>query len=217
MGYEAEILQKVLDVMIQHIPFSDIKMLEFGNQEVYSHHSKVINIFNKYNFKHSSFIMKYFYEHLGMSHTSIDYNGKDGALSLDVREDISTIIDKKFNYITNIGFSEHVGENDIEDNLLKNQYSFFKNMHDLGDDNCIYYHCVPLERYWYKHGVCDYTLSFFKNLCDACGYKIINGPFIEDYHPEKQASIFFKKIDTKPFITYEQFTLLGGIRSTYRD
>lgn len=122
-----------------------------------------------------------------------------------------------FKVITNVGFSEHVGENTNVDSIISNQYAFFKNMHELGDIGTLYYHCVPLTHNWYRHGVCDYSLDFFKELCIANNYKIIEGPFIETYHPEKQASIFYIKENNDDFILFDTFSKLPGLRLTYKD
>ena len=67
------------------------------------------------------------------NHTSIDINGDDGSLQIDVRrDDLYEKLSFKFNVITNLGFTEHVGEGDVEENLFRNQYIMFKNMHELG-------------------------------------------------------------------------------------
>lgn len=218
MGYEAEIIIKLLETTKSCFnTFTNLNILEFGNQEVYSNFEKVKYIYSSYNYNKDTRVLKYFFEHLGMKHTSIDYNGKDGALPYDVRTDLLQKLSPNFDLITNIGFSEHVGENDTESNLLINQYNFFKNIHNLGNSNTLYYHCVPLTNYWYKHGVCDYSLDFFSTLCTVCDYTIILGPFVEDYHKELQASIFYKKTSNKPFISFEEFCNIDGIRSTYKD
>lgn len=106
-------------------------MIEFGNQEV---HDKVGMFYPPYiqeGFYSSTFPTKYFFEHMGLKHTSVDLNGFDGSLRLDCRQDLTGNLDKA-DVITNIGFSEHVGEGDVKDNIIRNQYTIFKNMHDLG-------------------------------------------------------------------------------------
>ena len=67
---------------------------------------------------------------MGISYDSVDLNGYDGALKLDCRQDISKELEPG-DILTNIGFSEHVGEGDLIENVMLNQYRFFKNMHDL--------------------------------------------------------------------------------------
>ena len=191
-------------------------MFELGNQEIYGM-EKAIGFLSTFGYKPSSTIVKYFFEFLGINHTSVDYNGLDGAHKLDVRQDISNHFPTKFDVLTNLGFTEHVGENSAWSTLIAGQYAVFKNLHELGNENAIYYHCVPLTRNWYKHGVCDYSLEFFSELAAVCGYMILKGPFIEDYHVEKQASVFFQKTPTSTFPSFERFSQLPGLRSTERD
>jgi hypothetical protein len=66
-------------------------MLELGNQEVYGHYDKVEKLYAEYGYKHqiNRRIVKPFFEYLGIRCTQIDYNGLDGALPLDVRNDIT--------------------------------------------------------------------------------------------------------------------------------
>ena len=197
--------------------FEDIKFLEFVNQEVYSNFDKVLKLYNDYGYFKETTVLKYFFEFLKFTYTSVDYNGKDGALRLDVRQDLTIELKDKYDIITNIGFSEHVGEDVTENEMLYSQYNFFKNLHNLGHNNTLYYHCVPLTHNWYKHGVCDYSLDFFKGLCEKNNYRIIEGPFNEDYHKELQASVFYIKSLNNAFMTFEEFNNLKGLRSTNYD
>ena len=220
MGYEVEILRKLVNTA--YAVFSDVsgvRMLEFGNQEVYGSTAlnRVKTFYREKGYAGNTHILKYFFQHLGFRHTSIDYNGKDGALPYDVREPLSAKFPVKFQLITNIGFSEHVGENTDYRDMMAAQYAFFKNIHELGGIDSLYYHCVPLTHNWYKHGVCDYSLEFFAKLCEVCNYKIMEGPFVETYHPEKQASVFYTKTMNNDFITFAEFSTLPGLRSTAHD
>jgi hypothetical protein len=220
MGYEREILEGLVNVIKREIgDLSGVAMFELGNQEVYGNYHKVEQYYAENGYVHTieRRVVKPFFEFLGLDCTQIDYNGQDGALPFDVRNNIAMLINKKFRVLTNIGFTEHVGENDSEENLLKNQYSVFKNLHDLGEVGAVYFHCVPFTRFWYRHGVCDYGLDFFAELCTQNNYQIIKGPYEETYHPEKQAAVFYKKIVDNPFMTFEQFSSLPGLRSTARD
>lgn len=135
MGYERELLESLLAVLKTGIgDLSGVPMLEFGNQEVYGHYDKVERLYAEYGYTHRlpRRIVKPFFEHLGLRCTQIDYNGLDGALALDVRKDIAACLHQTYKVITNIGFSEHVGEGEAESSLLRNQYGAFKNFHDVG-------------------------------------------------------------------------------------
>lgn len=108
-----------------------ISMLEFGNQEVHDKEGMFYRPFVDEGFYSSSFPTKYFFEHMGLKHVSVDLNEMDGSLPLDCRFDLTKNLSKA-DVITNIGFSEHVGEGVLESNIVWNQYTMFKNMHDLG-------------------------------------------------------------------------------------
>lgn len=221
MGYEREVLEKIVNVIkAEFAELSGIEFLELGNQEVYNNYDRVLQFYSEYGYTHKMerTIVKPFYEFLGLKCTQIDYNGRDGALALDVRNDVTSHFNKKFKLLTNVGFTEHVGEGDSDrSQFKKSQYSVFKNLHDLGDIGAVYYHCVPLNHYWHKHGICDYSLEFFEKLCIANNYVIIKEPYVENYHVDKQASVFYRKINNYPFMTYEQFAALPGLRSTAND
>jgi hypothetical protein len=217
MGYENATLEKVLVICNKVFSkFQGIRMFELGNQEVYSI-EKAYPLFQQMNYRPISPIAKYFFQHLGFIHVSVDYNGLDGAFQYDVRQDISSKFTERFDILTNLGFTEHVGEKDDFKNLMSSQYAIFKNLHDLGAVGAVYYHCVPFTRRWYKHGVCDYSLEFFKTLADVCKYEIIMGPFIETYHPEDQASVFYRKTAESIFPSFEDFCKIDGLRSTEND
>ena len=217
MGYENATLEKVLTVTNKIFSgFNGVKMFELGNQEVYNI-EKAYPLFKSMRYIPQSPIAKYFFQHLGFTHVSVDYNGLDGAFQYDVRSDISSKFTERFDVLTNLGFTEHVGEKDDFKKLLHAQYAVFKNLHELGNETALYYHCVPLTNNWYKHGVCDYSLEFFKTFADICKYEVILGPFVEDYHPEKQASIFFRKTAESRFPSFEEFCKIDGLRSTEND
>ena len=217
MGYEKATLEKVLFMSDKVFSrFKGLKMFELGNQEVYSI-EKAYPLFQSMKYIPNSPIAKYFFQHLGFTHVSVDYNGLDGAFQYDVRNDISSKFTERFDVLTNLGFTEHVGEKDDFKKLLQSQYAVFKNLHELGAEGAIYYHCVPLTHTWHKHGVCDYSLGFFKTLADTCKYEILLGPFVEDYHPEGQASICFRKTPESVFPSFEVFCAIEGLRSTEND
>lgn len=217
MGYEKATIEKLLNVLQENnVTLKGLRLFELGNQEVYGI-EKALGLFSKFGYTPKSTIIKYFFEFLGIKYTSVDYNGLDGAHKLDIRRDISGYLNEKFDVLTNLGFTEHVGENSDWSTILAAQYAAFKNLHDLGSDKAIYYHCVPLTRNWYKHGVCDYSLEFFSKLAEVCGYTILKGPFIEDYHVEKQASVFFRKTPESVFPSFEIFCQIPGLRTTQHD
>ena len=108
MGYEKESLEPLIQVIKKEfINLSGVAMLELGNQEIYGNYDKVEQLYTEYGYKHtmSRRIVKPFFEYLGIRCTQIDYNGMDGALNYDVRNDITHLFNMKFKVLTNIGFT----------------------------------------------------------------------------------------------------------------
>jgi len=236
MGYSKKTLQNLLNVLkaIQETrSLNGLKMLELGNQFYFEEQTSEWAGYNKcvpinysdFGFNNTSHIIKYFFEHLGIIHTSIDYNGLDGALKCDLRDDLYEILKSKFDIITNLGTTEHVGEDlTNDDDLYFNQYQCFKNLHNLGNIGCIYYHVLPLTKNWYKHGACDYSFNFFNVLINKCPYQNIFEPFLEDYRVkysnsmnENSICLCYMKVSDEPFISFEEFKCIEGIRSTRND
>ena len=134
-GYSNETLVPLIQLIKRlHMPnLNTLSMIEFGNQEVHDKFNMFYKPHMDEGFYSTLFPTKYFFEHLGIKYISIDLNGMDGSLKLDCRQDITKYLQfEKVDIVTNIGFSEHVGEGDFESNVIKNQYTMFKNMHDVG-------------------------------------------------------------------------------------
>ena len=98
-----------------------------------------------------------YYRALGIEYTSIDLNGLDGSLPLDLSEDIDL---PKRDAVLNIGTSEHV----------LNQKSVFQNIHNLSKIKMI--HWVPLATKHPTHGYWGYSIEFFEKLAKINKYKI---------------------------------------------
>lgn len=95
---------------------------------------------------------------IGIDHFSIDINGRDGAVPLDLRSEIAL---PPRDVVTNIGTSEHVHPN---------QEMCFRNIHNLSRDRMI--HWVPYAESMPFHGVYGYELGFFEKLAALNSYKI---------------------------------------------
>lgn len=133
-GYSQKTLVPLINLikgLFDHYHELDVTMIEFGNQEIHDKEGMMYAPFVEEGYYTDSFPTKYFFEHMGLKHISVDLNGMDGSLRLDCRKDLTRHLSKA-DIITNIGFSEHVGEGDLKSNIVRNQYSIFKNMHDLG-------------------------------------------------------------------------------------
>lgn len=223
-GYQARTMGNVLDLIITvfgslNVP---LKMLEFGNQEVHdaSGYDRGFPHFIRYNYdSHGSFSAKPFFQHLGIDHTSIDINGKDGAIYFDVRNDIRELFgNQRFDVVTNLGFTEHVGEGDVEENLLINQYKVFSSLHNVGSVNSLYFHDLPMIGSHFQHGVAHYNTSFFRAMAARQKYEIIV-LFVTDYGDDRTKTVAagYTKTEDNSFMSFEEFSTLPGLESIFSD
>lgn len=73
----------------------------------------MLELGNKRGTEHEPY--KGHFEARGIEHTSIDWNGEDGAIAADLRKPLNFLLEEavgrsRFDMVTNIGTSEHVGE-----------------------------------------------------------------------------------------------------------
>lgn len=150
-------------------------------------------------------------------HHSIDWNGLDGAVPLDMTKPVS--IERyinAFDIINDFGCVEHIsgygiGDLPINKSPLKNysfdkvaasQWQVWKNIHDMGKVGCIYIHTLPLLGSVRGHGYFHYTLEFFSDLCKANNYKPILSRVVQHdkrHHRRDYVFTSYMKMDDKPF------------------
>lgn len=113
--------------------------------------------------KRTNVVWKHVFEAQGISHTSIDINGKDGALPLDLCSEIDL---PPADVVTNFGTSEHVANQDV----------CFHNIDKLSKKWMV--HVVPYVGNWIGHGLnlgmeCyKYTERHFESLAAKYNYQI---------------------------------------------
>lgn len=147
-------------------------------------------------------VAKDIYEGLGVNHTSIDLNGRFGALPMDLSKPIP--IPNEFDVITNYGTVEHV----------ENQFECFKNIHNMCRVRGVMIHGVPLINNWPKHCRYYYTLQFFKLLAVHCSYQIMDLQILDqNYYKFPNNLVMAVFIKTKPnkFMTKKAFVGMEGI------
>jgi len=93
----------------------------------------------------------------GIDHISIDLNGKDGALPIDLSKPIDL---PSRDIVTNFGTSEHV----------ENQEAVFKNIHNLSHNRMVGF--VPRVGNSPGHGLWHFELNFFEQLAELNSYTI---------------------------------------------
>eukprot|EP00434_Breviolum_minutum_P012090 symbB.v1.2.010661.t1/scaffold700.1/size171416/2 len=123
------------------------------------------------------------FESLGFRHTSLDINGDDGAVAVDLSRPLNMSLLGTCDVVTNFGTTEHVGESeyvnslesDVELNdLWSSQYEAFRNLHKLVRRDGMIINMVPAAGCWPKHGLVEYEPRFFQSMAGAAGYEIIN-------------------------------------------
>ena len=169
--------------------YNEISICELGNQRTK----------DELNYKTG----KEYLEAAGSKHLSIDLNGLDGAIALD----LSKPVDKyhgHFDMVTNYGTTEHVG----------NQYEVFKNIHNFTKKGGAMVHASPLAPYWYYHGNCNYEFEFYKNLAEANDYKVIISNMVRHSNQDVELYILcyvLIKENNNPFVSPVDFKNIRGI------
>jgi len=137
----------------------------------------------------------------GFKHTSIDVNGKDGALPIDLAKPILDSNLLNFDVLTNSGTTEHVSD----------QFECFKNIHNLCKESGVFIHMVPSVKYRNasstggitSHGLYNYSFDFFRDLAILCGYKILDERIIR-----RLVSVTMQKTSDNHFISKHRFDAL---------
>lgn len=104
---------------------------------------------------------KYFQDKKIMEHISLDVNGKNGALRVDLTKPI-TQWNKYFDMTTDYGTIEHVSD----------QYNVFKNVHNITRSGGVIIHTLPQIGHWELHCNFHYDFSFFNELSNKCNYDV---------------------------------------------
>lgn len=141
--------------------YSCKRMLELGNQTI------------RGAFTPES-IGKEYYLKRGFEHISLDLNGQDGALKVDISKSFKCKQWRGyFDVVTNAGTSEHIEP-------FRRQYQCFRNIHESLRRGGLAIHIVPdAEKLaecgaWKGHCNYYYSKSFFRLLAERNGYSILS-------------------------------------------
>jgi hypothetical protein len=190
MGINDELLGYMLrNIDNCGININGCRMVELGNQH-----------FKGSDGKDTGRAAKNYFQSFGVDHVSIDTNGKDGALNIDLQKEITdTNLVGTFDVLTNFGTIEHV----------RQQYPCWLNVHNLVKKGGIFIHVTPRVGHWGNHGIYRYSRSFFQKLSEACEYVILEN-FVMPYRPKKDfvCCSMIKKADNK-FVSNAVFDTLG--------
>ena len=186
MAYLPEYLDFVMDsINLEYYNTAGLSMFELGNQR----------------FIGGQFTTgKEHFENLGMTYTSVDLNGEDGALPLDLRcPELFYEFRCKYDILTNLGTTEHVEP-------IEKQYECFSIIHDVVKPGGIMIHMVPdLEELqnsgaWKDHCSIYYRKEFFTELTEACNYTILENKVIFGLR-----SVVLRKETARAFTTNKDF------------
>lgn len=128
--------------------------------------------------------------------------------------------------------SHHIGVGSPPEDVMHDQYMFWKNAHNLGNSGSLYFHeLVASSADGFENGVVYYSLAFVQELVRVCNYLPVDQDkwqhtknsslfrFVPPYRNEKismyvsTTSFFvqYRKLDMTEFITFEDFKQLPGI------
>jgi hypothetical protein len=100
---------------------------------------------------------KSYFEARGIRHVSVDLNGRDGALPLDLRDPLNL---GTFDLVTNYGTTEHVSE----------QEPVWRNIADACD--VLFVSVTPSAGEYRGHGMWQPTIGFYVAFAELNGFKI---------------------------------------------
>ena len=179
-------------------------MVEFGNQHFFLDNvGRASPLDDYYDDWRDRNPFKYWVKLLGISHVSIDTNGKDGALPYDLSIDLSTYnkLIQAFDMGTDFGTIEHISD----------QYWAWKNMYNFLKTDGIAMHVLPMVGSWKGHPSCywRYTKEFFNELCRVCRYDVIE---VESYDnivsPDVSIYAIYQKKEDSMFPLKDEFEFL---------
>ena len=132
---------------------SEITMLELGNQTFQDS-----NLISQLNLP---LTVKKYWENMGVKHTSIDLNGKDCAINLDLSKPLPENFFNAFDIVTNCGTSEHVD----------NQFECWRKIHKSLKVKGFLLSANP-EKDKYNRNHCNwfYDMNFFEVFAERLNY-----------------------------------------------
>ena len=130
---------------------------------------------------------KSYFEGLGFTHVSVDWNGEDGALPLDMRKPLPDW--EPFDMITNFGCTEHV----------ESQFAIWESMHRLCNVVGVQVHMCPASGDWWWHGEWYPRPEFYQEYAERNGY-VIDHLAIGREYPNRNVDVRMTKVEHKPFV-----------------
>jgi len=139
------------------------------------------------NKKNEHGVYKDYFEGCGIRHVSVDWNGRNGALKLDLRLPIWEEVGQ-FDMVTNIGTTEHVAR----------QAGVWENIHNCCRVGGFVVSVTPRPGDWWWHGEWYPTEKFYQVFAELNGYQIeMQG--IEREQPNRNNCVRMKRTSRRIF------------------
>jgi hypothetical protein len=138
------------------------------------------------NKKNANGTYKAMFEKNGIEHTSVDWNGEDGALNVDLREDLKLSdigLKRKVDCVTNIGTTEHCSPQGL---VWHNILRWLK----VGG---YFVSVTPKPEQWWWHGEFYPTAEWYQSFCDLNGLEVIT-LHVDLVHPRENNYLLAKKV-----------------------
>lgn len=133
-------------------------------------------------------VYKGVFEKMGIRHTSVDWNGEDGALALDLRKPLNL---GRFDIVTNFGTSEHVDQ----------QEPVWRNMIEATGKILI---CsTPYPGDWDWHGIHYPKATFYQKLADLNGF-VLERLKIASKYPRRLIQARLRRQGEQSFVMPDQ-------------
>ena len=172
MGLKVRTLSFLLDCVDKvYGSYDGLSMLELGNQTLRVP-ARVVGrkmiLCDQLGKKKWRGFAKQYFQSLGFRHTSMDMNGYNGAVKIDLSRLVDPKWHNRFDVVTNFGTSEHVWARSFS-----GQYECFRNMHVCAKATGLIIHAVPLQGTYSGHCTYYYSFKFFKTMAADNAYKIV--------------------------------------------
>lgn len=118
------------------------------------------------NKRKGDMVYKKVFEKAGFRHVSVDINGRDGALKMDLRQPLNL---GTFDMVTNFGTSEHVSEDSIE-----GQVGCWQNILGAMHVGSVLVSITPKKgaSRWLRHGRWYPQEKFFERMAELNGLEV---------------------------------------------
>jgi hypothetical protein len=137
------------------------------------------------NKKNAPYTYKQFFEARGIRHVSVDWNGQDGALRMDLQRPLNL---GTFDMVTNIGTSEHVDD----------QVGVWRNIIEAMDLDSILVSTTPLPGDWSWHGDHYPTERFYVDLAELNALEV-QRMYVSGEHPRRMIFFRARRVERVPF------------------